>query len=327
MAWHRWCSAGTHRVLTRTLDASTLLVCVLEGARLVRTFTVPMDTGSFRYAHATAGAARICIATTHQLLVYGGGGALTASYEAVEAERWAPGAYGRWAFTADGRHAVSVLSTQEREDTLLICGLGAASRRSIRLPGARSEWGRQQLVCSPDGRVVAVWRFSRRPGRQERPLRAELVFVDVHSQAATVCPLVMDSNLDVVRCVALGRHSIALGLHSMEENDLLLLDNRPGAQGQVLFKGQGQQPAFDPSGRFLAVAQEASVSVLDGVTGEPLASYGLPQPMQGQGCKSFVRLAWHPDGLGLSCKAQGVTWVPEDETEEVEMCYVSLRCD
>ena len=115
---------------------------------------------------------------------------------------------------------------------------------------------------------------------------------------------------------------------------------------RIMFKGRLHTPVFDRTGRYLAGKLGLAVCVLNGVTGATLATHELyedlrDEPAQGpalgqslgygshlgraQVLNVSLRLAWQPDGLGLSCAAEGLGHIDGAGWIRVGMQYLSLR--
>ena len=112
---------------------------------------------------------------------------------------------------------------------------------------------------------------------------------------------------DTASHAAAGACSVALAL-SHYLPDVCVIAPSGGQLGKELFRCAGGMPEWDSLGRFLAVADDRDVRVLDGATGVPLACWRAPDHVW--------EVHWLPDSSGLAVEAL------DDRTRRPSSFYV-----
>ena len=264
---------GTRLVFARAHDAGRWHISILttDGQRqpcILASSPVGFRLGFPSALHVTDGAGQVTLLLVHRAAglpvfhlhasVFTGEGVLLAVHAPEEA------CY----------HAVAegLILTLETTGTLLRVRALAASEawQSVELPGlpAALRFGEISVQCG--GSTAAVWRFT---GSGSDVCLVDLnVGAVVHTFDPAIQPLPRSAHFSLgLRSVALNVSAEGSRVHTVS-----LWGAREGAYGlRICELASGPAPpGFDPSGRFLAVAQPAGgVSILNGATGDVLASW------------------------------------------------------
>ena len=302
-----WCPEGrllaVCREELRPLHAAQrrcLSVSIFSGAELVGSFVEPLGYAEICKAapHVSAGAAAVFFPLD---TADGVTRVVAASARGIVTARHGPLPVLAWTLA---HHSTCLAGVSRSADALYVCGSDSMLVISLvhfptdHVRSLASGWGRLVSVCAASGTASAGH---------------ALLLVDLAEQRLVQC-----CNLDPASvpqnapgALQQGACSAAVQLPPVwpnacpEGSKVCILSTAGPDFGRQSFAVPGSCFQWDPMGRFLAVGSlMGGVSVVDGRTGTPLASWmGLSVPYPGSGWRSQPR--WLPDGTGLVCEQLG----------------------
>ena len=323
-----WCPDGG-RLVVSTQQGASVRVRVFSGTGLVGSFVEPLGGGEALHAapRTFAGATAIFLVIPAQdgarVVAASTQGCVTARHPPVTVVHWIP---------AGSDTCLAGLT----RDTLYVC----TSTQMLAFGLAQVPPGSVAPVAHSWGRSISVWAESRTATAGHA-----LLLVDLAAQR-----LVQSCNIDQPQPQPqslpqlqpqpslggsahgqgmLRQGACAVAVQPSTSSTISVLATAGGRFGMQRFTvptagagfeaqrptaGPRSGPVFewDPLGRWLAVVgRKVGLSVLDGRTGTPLASWpGLDVPVPGQ--VQLNQLRWLPDGTGLVC--QQMRWTEHESS-------------